>query len=74
MKNPGWFLSTSSKTRYSTGAMAYFAQGIPQGLLHISFPAWLAVEDSGRKNCRIPWRDHAAVGLQALGRPLDGPL
>ena len=44
MKNPGWFLSTSSKTRYSTGAMAYFAQGIPQGLLHISLPAWLAVE------------------------------
>lgn len=44
MKNPGWFLSTSSKTRYSTGAVAYFAQGIPQGLLHISLPAWLAVE------------------------------
>ena len=44
MKNPGWFLSTSSKTRYSTGALAYFAQGIPQGLLHISLPAWLAVE------------------------------
>jgi PAT family beta-lactamase induction signal transducer AmpG len=44
MKNPGWFLSTSSKTRYTTGALAYFAQGIPQGLLHISLPAWLAVE------------------------------
>jgi PAT family beta-lactamase induction signal transducer AmpG len=44
IKNPGWFLSTSSKTRYTTGALAYFAQGIPMGLLHIAFPAWLAVE------------------------------
>ncbi|MBT8047703.1 MAG: MFS transporter [Xanthomonadales bacterium] len=30
--------------RYSTGALAYFAQGIPMGLLHIALPAWLAVE------------------------------
>jgi PAT family beta-lactamase induction signal transducer AmpG len=44
IKNPGWFLSTSSKTRYTTGALAYFAQGIPMGLLHIAFPAWLAVK------------------------------
>ncbi|MBT8064890.1 MAG: MFS transporter, partial [Gammaproteobacteria bacterium] len=44
MHKPGWFLSTSSKTRYSTGALAYFAQGIPMGLLHIALPAWLAVE------------------------------
>ena len=44
MKSPRWFLSNSSKTRYSTGALAYFAQGIPMGLLHISLPAWLAVE------------------------------
>ncbi len=44
MKNPGWFLSGSAKTRYATGALAYFAQGIPMGLLHIALPAWLAVE------------------------------
>ena len=44
MQNPGWFLSSSSTTRYSTGALAYFAQGIPMGLLHIALPAWLAVE------------------------------
>jgi PAT family beta-lactamase induction signal transducer AmpG len=30
--------------RYLTGALAYFAQGIPMGLLHIALPAWLAVE------------------------------
>jgi PAT family beta-lactamase induction signal transducer AmpG len=30
--------------RYLTGALAYFAQGIPKGLLHITMPAWLAVE------------------------------
>jgi len=44
MNNPGWFLSQSSKMRYTTGALAYFAQGIPMGLLHIALPAWLAVE------------------------------
>jgi PAT family beta-lactamase induction signal transducer AmpG len=44
MQKSGWFLSSSSKVRYSTGALAYFAQGIPMGLLHIALPAWLAVE------------------------------
>ena len=44
MHNPAWYLSTSPKTRYATGALAYFAQGIPKGLLHIALPAWLAVE------------------------------
>ena len=44
MQNPAWFLSSSAKTRYATGALAYFAQGIPMGLLHIALPAWLAVE------------------------------
>jgi PAT family beta-lactamase induction signal transducer AmpG len=28
--------------RYATGAMMYFAQGIPQGVLSIAIPAWLA--------------------------------
>jgi PAT family beta-lactamase induction signal transducer AmpG len=40
----GWFLSGSAKIRYSTGALAYFAQGIPMGLLHIALPAWLATK------------------------------
>jgi len=40
----GWFMSSSAKVRYSTGALAYFAQGIPMGLLHIALPAWLATK------------------------------
>lgn len=35
-------LSGSPRVRYATGAMMYFAQGIPQGLLAIAIPAWLA--------------------------------
>lgn len=35
-------LADSSRTRYLTGSMMYFAQGIPQGLLGITIPAWLA--------------------------------
>ena len=44
MQNPAWYLSHSAKTRYATGALAYFAQGIPMGLLHIALPAWLATK------------------------------
>lgn len=35
-------LEKSSRIRFATGALMYFAQGIPQGLLHIAIPAWLA--------------------------------
>jgi PAT family beta-lactamase induction signal transducer AmpG len=35
-------LSDNPTTRYATGAMMYFAQGIPFGLLSIAIPAWLA--------------------------------
>jgi len=35
-------LANSPRIRYMTGAMMYFAQGIPQGLLGIAIPAWLA--------------------------------
>ncbi|MGD8385124.1 MAG: MFS transporter [Lysobacterales bacterium] len=35
-------LAESPRVRYATGAMMYFAQGIPRGLLSISIPAWLA--------------------------------
>jgi PAT family beta-lactamase induction signal transducer AmpG len=35
-------LADSARVRYITGSMMYFAQGIPQGLLGIAIPAWLA--------------------------------
>jgi PAT family beta-lactamase induction signal transducer AmpG len=35
-------LLDSSRIRYLTGAILYFAQGIPRGLLGIAIPAWLA--------------------------------
>jgi PAT family beta-lactamase induction signal transducer AmpG len=35
-------LADSPRIRYITGAMMYFAQGIPNGLLGIAIPAWLA--------------------------------
>lgn len=35
-------LSRSPRVRFTTGALMYFAQGIPQGLLAIAIPAWLA--------------------------------
>ena len=38
-------LLDSSKLRNVTGAMMYFAQGIPRGLLSIAIPAWLASQD-----------------------------
>ncbi len=38
----GLFLADSARARFATGAMMYFAQGIPQGLLSIAIPAWLA--------------------------------
>lgn len=35
-------LASSERLRYATGSIMYFAQGIPQGLLAISIPVWLA--------------------------------
>ena len=35
-------LADNARIRYATGSMMYFAQGIPQGLLAISIPVWLA--------------------------------
>ena len=37
-------LAESPRARYITGAMMYFAQGIPQGLLSIAIPARLATQ------------------------------
>ena len=45
MLMPTFTLLDSSRIRYSTGAMLYFAQGIPRGLLGIAIPAWLASQD-----------------------------
>ena len=39
--NATFTLIDSPRVRYLTGAMMYFAQGIPQGLLSIAIPAWL---------------------------------
>ena len=33
------YMSKSPAVRYASGAMLYFAQGIPKGLLHIAMPA-----------------------------------
>ncbi len=40
-------LAHSPAARYTTGAVMYFAQGIPQGLLSIAIPAWLASQGVG---------------------------
>ena len=37
-----FILADHPRIRYATGAMMYFAQGIPHGLLAIAIPAWLA--------------------------------
>ena len=34
-------LADSTRLRYATGAIMYFAQGVPQGLLSIAIPVWL---------------------------------
>lgn len=39
---PSLILATSAKTRFGICSLMYFAQGIPQGLLGIAVPAWLA--------------------------------
>jgi hypothetical protein len=35
-------LADSPRARFATGSIMYFAQGIPQGLMSIAIPAWLA--------------------------------
>jgi PAT family beta-lactamase induction signal transducer AmpG len=40
-------LADSARARYATGALMYFAQGIPQGLLSIAIPVWLASQGVG---------------------------
>jgi PAT family beta-lactamase induction signal transducer AmpG len=69
MHNPVWYLSTSPKTRYAAGALAYFAQGIPKGLLHIALPAWLASQGVSAAQVAaflgvimLPWAFKLVVG------------
>jgi len=40
-------LANSQRLRYATGSIMYFAQGIPQGLLAIAIPVWLASQGVG---------------------------
>jgi len=40
-------LADNARLRYATGSIMYFAQGIPQGLLAIAIPAWLASQGVG---------------------------
>jgi PAT family beta-lactamase induction signal transducer AmpG len=40
-------LADNTRVRYATGAIMYFAQGIPQGLLAIAIPVWLASQGVG---------------------------
>ena len=40
-------LADNTRVRFATGSIMYFAQGIPQGLLAITIPAWLASEGVG---------------------------
>ena len=58
-------LSDSPRVRYATGAMLYFAQGIPQGLLGIAIPAWLASQGTGAAEiasyCSGIWFDGGEV-------------
>ena len=43
----GSILAESARARYATGAVMYFAQGIPYGLMNIAIPAWLASQGVG---------------------------
>ncbi|MDH3613206.1 MAG: MFS transporter [Gammaproteobacteria bacterium] len=40
-------LADNARVRYATGSIMYFAQGIPQGLLAIAIPVWLASQGVG---------------------------
>ncbi len=42
-----FILANNARIRYATGSIMYFAQGIPQGLLAIAIPVWLASQGVG---------------------------
>jgi MFS transporter, PAT family, beta-lactamase induction signal transducer AmpG len=62
-------LSGSARVRFTTGAIMYFAQGIPQGLLGIAIPAWLASQGLGASEIAsylaiiiLPWAFKLVTG------------
>jgi len=64
-----FILSDSSRVRYSTGSFMYFAQGIPQGLLGIALPAWLASQGASAADIAnylaiitLPWAFKLVTG------------
>ena len=68
-------LADSTRVRYATGSIMYFAQGIPQGLLSIAIPVWLASQgvsagDIGSYLAVIV----ITLGLQARHWPNNGSL
>ena len=62
-------LSDSSRARYATGSFMYFSQGIPQGLLGIAIPAWLASQGASAADIAsylaiivLPWAFKLVTG------------
>jgi PAT family beta-lactamase induction signal transducer AmpG len=62
-------LAENSRVRYATGAMMYFAQGIPAGLLGIAMPAWLASQGASASDIgsylaviTLPWAFKLVTG------------
>jgi PAT family beta-lactamase induction signal transducer AmpG len=62
-------LANSPRFRYAVGSMMYFAQGIPQGLLSITIPAWLASQGVSASNIAsylavivLPWAFKLVTG------------
>jgi PAT family beta-lactamase induction signal transducer AmpG len=64
-------LADSARARYATGAMMYFAQGIPAGLMHIALPAWLASQGTSAGEIASYL---AVIALPWAFKLLSGPL
>ena len=64
-------LLDNSRIRYLTGAMMYFAQGIPYGLLGIAIPAWLVSEGASASDIGSYL---AVIILPWVFKLLTGPL
>ena len=64
-------LSESSRLRYACGAIMYFAQGVPNGLLNVALPAWLASQgvEAGQIASYL-----AVIALPWAFKLLSGPL
>jgi PAT family beta-lactamase induction signal transducer AmpG len=65
------YLAASAPLRYASGALLYFAQGIPKGLLIIAMPAWLATKGMGAGDIASYL---AVVVLPWAFKLLSGPL